>query len=89
MFNTMYLDYDKLIQILQKCCDDPDIMFVESNICRDKRLCCKHCGLVVTSLDSMVDLCNKWDDAVMESKTSKVEAIEGGVNKYPFVFAMK
>ena len=64
-------------------------MFIESNICRDRRLCCKHCGLDVTSLDSIVDLCNNWDDVVMESKTGKEVVIEGLVNKYPFVFAMK
>lgn len=89
MINKLDLEYNKLSGILQKCCDSPDIIFIESGTCLDKRLYCKSCGLIVASMDRLVDLCNKWNDRVMERKRSERVIAEVEVYKYPFVLAMK
>ena len=79
------------IDRLYRCCNNPDIHLVESNICNDRRICCFNCKEIVVVSRHFYgygELVMDWNNMIIERDRKKREIVKVEVDKYPFVFAM-
>ncbi len=79
--------------LLEKCCDNPDIIFTESTICNERSISCRNCLEIVTTsgYESFLgrSVAEKWNNIMVGRARKKREHVEVDVNEYPFVYAIK
>ncbi len=79
--------------LLEKCCDNPDIISTKSNVCDERSISCRNCLEIViaSGYDKFLgrSVGEKWNNIMVGRARKKREPVEVDVNEYPFVYAIK